>query len=91
MTTAIGTETRPSLVAKAMLRYDPVRESHLLLLPERVVRLNRSSAAILERCDGSTTVGELVESLEADYGRQGLTADVTRFLATAFEHGWIQA
>ncbi len=91
MTAVIDIAARPRLVTKAMLRYDPVRESNLLLLPERVVRLNESSAAILARCDGSRTVKELIEALEQEYGTDGLAADVTAFLNAAREHGWVQA
>ena len=32
--------TRPRLVTGARLRYDDVREEHMLLVPEGVVRLN---------------------------------------------------
>lgn len=91
MTAAVDIAARPRLVTKAMLRFDPVRNSHLLLLPERVVRLNATSAAILARCDGSITVGELINVLEEEYGTTGLAADVTAFLAAAHDHGWVRA
>ena len=44
--------TRPCLVAGARLRYDEVREEHLLLIPEGAVRLNATAAEVLELCDG---------------------------------------
>ena len=36
--------TRPRLVTGARLRYDEVREEHLLLIPEGAVRLNPTAA-----------------------------------------------
>jgi pyrroloquinoline quinone biosynthesis protein D len=90
MTMATDVRARPRLVGKAMLRYDQVRETHLLLLPERVVRLNASSAAILTRCDGAATVAEIIEGLEAEFGASGLRSDVMTFLGVAREHGWIE-
>ena len=83
-------DTRPRLVGKAVLRCDQVRGSHVLLLPERVVRLNASAAAILARCDGSSTVAEIVAGLEAEFGTSDLTGDVSAFLAEAAGHGWVE-
>ena len=40
--------TRPRLVTGARLQYDDVREEHVLLVPEGVVRLNPTAAAVLE-------------------------------------------
>ena len=45
--------TRPRLVTGARLRYDEVREEHLLLIPEGAVRLNPTAAQVLELCDGA--------------------------------------
>ncbi|MPZ61247.1 MAG: pyrroloquinoline quinone biosynthesis peptide chaperone PqqD [Propionibacteriales bacterium] len=72
-----------------MLRYDSVRQAHLLLLPERVVRLNDSGAAILTRCDGTATVAEVVADLETEFELSGLADDVTAFLDDAVVHGWV--
>ena len=40
--------TRPRLATGARLQYDEVREEHLLLVPEGVVRLNATAAEVLE-------------------------------------------
>ena len=39
--------TRPRLVTGARLRYDEVREEHVLLIPEGAVRLNPTAAEVL--------------------------------------------
>lgn len=72
-----------------MLRHDEVRQAELLLLPERVVRLNHSGAAILRLCDGSRTVEELVSRLGEEYDAHDLGPDVLRFLADAQARGWV--
>jgi pyrroloquinoline quinone biosynthesis protein D len=59
--------THPRLVTGARLRYDEVREEHLLLVPEGAVRLNPSAAEILELCDGQRSVDEIVDVLTARY------------------------
>lgn len=81
----------PRLAAKAMLKHDTVRDVELLLLPERVVLLNTSSAAILGLCDGSRTVREMIEKLEHDFAVTDLADDVVSFLADAGGQGWVVA
>jgi pyrroloquinoline quinone biosynthesis protein D len=68
--------TRPRLVTGARLRYDEVREEHLLLIPEGVVRLNRTAAEVLELCDGERSVDEIVGALSARYEGSDLRDDV---------------
>lgn len=79
----------PRLATKAMLKHDNVRDVELLLLPERVVLLNKSSAAILGLCDGSRTVRQLVEQLERDFDATDLASDVMTFLKDASGRGWV--
>ncbi|HEY3464991.1 MAG TPA: pyrroloquinoline quinone biosynthesis peptide chaperone PqqD [Amycolatopsis sp.] len=79
----------PRLATKAMLKHDSVRDVELLLLPERVVLLNKSGAAILGLCDGSRNVRQLVEQLERDFEATDLTNDVISFLEDATGRGWV--
>ena len=55
--------TRPRLVTGARLRYDEVREEHLLLFPEGAVRLNPTAAEVLELCDGERSLDDIVGAL----------------------------
>jgi pyrroloquinoline quinone biosynthesis protein D len=68
--------TRPRLVTGARLRYDEVREEHLLLIPEGAVRLNRTAAEVLELCDGERSLEEIVGVLSARYDGSDLRDDV---------------
>ncbi|MFI7124026.1 pyrroloquinoline quinone biosynthesis peptide chaperone PqqD [Amycolatopsis sp. NPDC049868] len=79
----------PRLATKAMLKHDSVRDVELLLLPERVVLLNKSGAAILGLCDGSRTVRQLVEQLEHEFEATDLMNDVMTFLRDASGRGWV--
>ncbi|MCP2256092.1 pyrroloquinoline quinone biosynthesis protein D [Prauserella aidingensis] len=79
----------PKLAGKAMLRHDNVRDVELLLLPERVVLLNKSGAAILGLCDGNRTVQQVVEQLERDFEATDLVNDVMTFLKDARGRGWV--
>ena len=79
----------PKLATKAMLKHDNVRDVELLLLPERVVLLNKSGAAILGLCDGSRTVRQVVDQLEHDFEAADLATDVMKFLHDARGRGWV--
>ena len=57
--------TRPRLVTGARLRYDEVREEHLLLIPEGAVRLNPTAAEVLELCDGERSLDDIAAALDA--------------------------
>ena len=68
--------TRPRLVTGARLRYDEVREEHVLLIPEGAVRLNETAAAVLELCDGRRSVDDIAATLSARYDGADLRDDV---------------
>ncbi len=72
-----------------VLRRDRVRGGDLLLLPERVVRLNGSAAAILRLCDGRRSVDDIVAQLSERFDAPRLRADIGRFLERVRGEGWV--
>ena len=88
--TEVGPNSVPRLARKARLRYEEVRNADLLLLPERVVKLNPTGAAILRLCDGQRTVSQITQQLETQYGQTGLDKDVLEFLQNVSRQGWIE-
>jgi len=88
--TELVSSSRPNLARKARLRYEEVRKVDLLLLPERVVKLNPTGAAILRLCDGRRTVREIAQELETQYGQTALEQDILEFLQRVSEQGWIE-
>ena len=79
--------TRPRLTTGARLRYDEVREEHLLLVPEGAVRLNASAAAVLELCDGERSVEDIVTVLSERYPGVDLRGDVREVVDAMAERG----
>jgi pyrroloquinoline quinone biosynthesis protein D len=79
----------PRLAAGAVVRRDRVRDEEQLLMPERIVRLNTTGAAILRCCDGHRRVDEVVRALEEQFGASGIGPDVDRFLADFRDRGWL--
>jgi pyrroloquinoline quinone biosynthesis protein D len=81
--------TRPRLATGARLRYDEVREEHVLLVPEGAVRLNRTAAEVLELCDGQRSVDEIVGALSERYNGADLSDDVRGLVDAMAQKGLV--
>jgi pyrroloquinoline quinone biosynthesis protein D len=57
----------PRLLPHASLRWNDARGEWLLMLPESVVVLNETAAAVLSLCDGQRSLPAIVAALAADY------------------------
>jgi pyrroloquinoline quinone biosynthesis protein D len=79
----------PRLVDGARLRYDEVRDEHLLLIPEGAVRLNATAAAVLELCDGERSVEDIAAALSERYGGADVTDDVRELLGGMGQRGLV--
>lgn len=81
--------TRPRLVTGARLRYDEVREEHVLLIPEGAVRLNPTAAAVLELCDGERSLDDIVHVLSVRYEGADLRDDVVELVGAMAQKGLV--
>ncbi|KAA2263249.1 pyrroloquinoline quinone biosynthesis peptide chaperone PqqD [Solihabitans fulvus] len=57
----------PRLRAGVRRAYDRTRDSDVVLFPEGVLVLNETAAAVLARCDGSSTIAEITEGLAEEF------------------------
>ncbi len=80
---------RPRINRLFRFQWEPAQQAHVLLYPEGMVKLNQSAGEILKRCDGSTSVAEIVADLEAAFNASNLAADVDAFLIMADAQNWI--
>jgi pyrroloquinoline quinone biosynthesis protein D len=81
--------SNPKLVRGARLRFDKVRESHVLMLPETAVMLSDTSAEILKLCDGQRSEDAIIRELETRYPGADLREDVLEFLTDARAQRWL--
>ncbi|HEX2413255.1 MAG TPA: pyrroloquinoline quinone biosynthesis peptide chaperone PqqD [Solirubrobacteraceae bacterium] len=81
--------TRPRLVTGARLRYDEVREEHVLLIPEGVVRLNPTAAEVLELCDGERSLDDIVGAVSARYEGAEVREDVLELVDAMAQKGLV--
>jgi coenzyme PQQ biosynthesis protein PqqD len=79
--------TGPRLVTGARLRYDEVREEHLLLVPEGAVRLNPTAAEVLGLCDGERSIEDIVGVLAERYRGSDIGEDVRGLLDAMTQRG----
>ena len=57
----------PRLIPHASVRWNSVRGEWLMMLPESVVVLNETAAAVLNLCDGRRTIDGIVTALGEEY------------------------
>jgi pyrroloquinoline quinone biosynthesis protein D len=57
----------PRLAPHVTLRWQPARQEWLLVLPEEVVVLNETAAAVLSLVDGARPVGAIVTALREEF------------------------
>ena len=81
--------TRPRLVTGARLRYDEVREEHVLLIPEGAVRLNPTAAEVLELCDGERSLDDIVGALSARYQGADVRDDILELVDAMAQRGLV--
>jgi pyrroloquinoline quinone biosynthesis protein D len=82
-------ERTPALSPMYRLQYEVVQNSWVLLYPEGMVRLNGPASEILRRCDGQSSVQEVINELQERFGEGDLHDDVCNFLRHAYELGWV--
>jgi pyrroloquinoline quinone biosynthesis protein D len=71
------------------LQWEPAQDSHVLLYPEGMVKLNQSAAEIMKRCDGQHSIAEIVAELETAFATTGLQRDVLSFIEGASGQRWL--
>jgi coenzyme PQQ biosynthesis protein PqqD len=73
----------PRLPRGVRMRFDTVRNAHLLLAPERAFNLDATAAAVLNLVDGQRSVAMIIDELAAQFeaDRAVIEADVIEMLA----------
>ncbi len=72
------------------LQWEEAQQKYVILYPEGLVELNESSAEILQLCDGSRNINQIVAELEEMFSASDLKDDINSFLEVALKNGWIE-
>ena len=72
------------------LQWEVAQESHVILYPEGMAKLNETAAAILELVDGRRDVAAIIAVLNERFPEAGgVDDDVIEFLQIACQQKWI--
>lgn len=76
-------EDIPSLPRGVRLHFDRLRDTWVLLAPERAVTLDQTGHAVPSRVDGTRNLGQIVRDLAATYNapEDQIAGDSAAFLA----------
>lgn len=81
---------RPALSRPVVLRHDAVRDTDLLLMPERVVILRGHAGSVVRLCDGNREVPEIVAMLAERFPGASVADEVPQFLWALRKEGWLR-
>jgi pyrroloquinoline quinone biosynthesis protein D len=86
-TSPLSSEARPGLAPGVRLSFDKARDQWVVLAPERVLVPDETALEILQRCNGTTQVDEIVDELANAYSadRSEIEHDVKDMLASLIE------
>ncbi len=75
-----------------LLRWDRAYDAFVLVHPDATIKLNDSAAEILQRCDGSRCVAQIIGELRDIYADAGgrIETGVYCFLELACAKGWVE-
>jgi pyrroloquinoline quinone biosynthesis protein D len=88
--TIIDTQSVPQLAPHMRLRFDKTRDCWTIQAPERSFVLDVPAHAIVSRCDGSASVGRIVDDLCAAFAgapRDVIEKDVLALLQDFVDKG----
>ena len=80
---AASVPERPRLAPGVRLHFDKTRHAWVLLSPERVIQAEGPAHEIIQRCDGTRSVNQIIDELAALFtaDRAVIASDVTEMLS----------
>lgn len=70
-------------------QWEPAQDSHVLLYPEGMVKLNQTAALILSKIDNKRNLDQISEELSKKFPDADIHEDVELFIKTAIEERWL--
>jgi len=87
---ALPPDTPLELHRQYRFQWEEAQQSFVLLYPEGMVTLPGSAGEIMQRVDGTRSVEQIVQDLQAAFPGVDLRGDVVEFLEIAHAKGWIR-
>ncbi len=88
---SVSRASRPVLPRHAKLKFDETRQRWVILAPERVLAPDDIAVEILQLCDGTHNVAEMIDQLAEKYSadRDAIGADVIAMLQDLADKGFL--
>ena len=80
----------PELAPTFRFQWEEVQDCFVILYPEGMVKLSQSAGAIMKRCNGQSSMSDIINDLSKEFPEIELADDVHSFLKQAKENGWIR-
>jgi pyrroloquinoline quinone biosynthesis protein D len=91
VTTSVNHADIFALAKHYRFQWEEAQGCYVLLFPEGMVKLNGGAGEVLKRIDGTKSVGDVVQELEATFpGVPDLQSDILAMFDLALEKVWIE-
>ena len=87
----VSETTQPTLPRHVKFRFDEPRQAWVILAPERVLAPDETAVEVLQLCDGTRLVGDIVDLLAQKYAaeRALIAADIIVMLQDLADKGFL--
>ena len=79
----------PAVARGFRLQWEEAQDCYVILYPEGMVKLSVSAGEIMKRCEGDSSIMQIIEQLVAQFPDAELTEDVNNFFTAAVANGWL--
>jgi pyrroloquinoline quinone biosynthesis protein D len=79
------------IAAHHRFQWEEAQQSHVILFPEGMVKLNGSAGEVLSLVDGKNTVDQIITSLKGKFKDvEGIEKDILSMIQFALDKAWIE-
>lgn len=83
--------TQPKINCIFRLQFEESQNGFVLLYPEGMIKLNDTATTILQYCDGSHSLGDIINNLKERFDNSAdIENDVITFAQQAYEKQWLK-
>ena len=79
------------IAAHHRFQWEEAQQSHVILFPEGMVKLNGSAGELLSLVDGKNSVDQIITSLKGKFKDvEGIEKDILSMIQFALDKAWIE-
>lgn len=89
----MNTTDIPNIAPAFRFQWEEAQNCYVILYPEGMIKLSQSAGEIMKRCDGTSSVADIVAQIKQeliDSNIDNLEQDIMNFMGAAHDNGWIK-